>query len=87
MLDNLSHAKLIGDTYTKVGLRYNEDDNTFTEYTYEQKALACEVNLKCRLTSALPLSVDDIYNLMFGAWYVLSRFPGYNHPLHNLAQG
>ena len=67
MTNNLDGAKLIGDTYTKVGLRYNSDDNTFTEYTYEQKALACEVNLKSRLTCALPLSVDDIYNLMFGA--------------------
>ena len=67
MTNNLDGAKLIGDTYTKVGLRYNEDDNTFTEYTYEQKALACEVNLKCRLTSSLPLTVDNIFDLMFGA--------------------
>ena len=56
MTNNLDGAKLIGDTYTKVGLRYNSDDNTFTEYTYEQKALACEVNLKSRLTCALPSS-------------------------------
>ena len=64
MLDNLSHAKLIGDTYTKVGLRYNSDDNTFTEYTYEQKALACEVNLKSRLTCGF---VGDLFTEMFGA--------------------
>ena len=64
MFDNLSHAKLIGDTYTKVGLRYNSDDNSFTVYTYEQKALACEVNLKSRLTCGF---VGDLFTEMFGA--------------------
>ena len=33
-----SSAKLIGDTYTKVGLRYNSDDNSY-EYTYEQPSV------------------------------------------------
>ena len=64
MLDNLSHAKLIGDTYTKVGLRYNSDDNSFTEYTYEQKALACELSAKPRLKAQLS---GNIFDLMFGA--------------------
>lgn len=67
MTNNLDGAKLIGDWYDKVGLRYIEDDNTWEEYTYQQKALACEVNLKSRLTCALPLSVDDIFNMMFGS--------------------
>ena len=64
MTNNLDGAKLIGDTYTKVGLRYNSDDNTFTEYTYEQKALACEVNLKSRLTCDF---VGDLFTEMFGS--------------------
>ena len=61
--DHLQGAKLIGDTYTKVGLSYNSDDNTFTEYTYEQKSLACEVNLKSRLTCSY---VGDLFKEMFG---------------------
>ena len=64
MLDNLSHAKLIGDTYTKVGLRYNSDDNSFTEYTNEQKALTCELSAKPRLEAHLS---GNIFDLMFGA--------------------
>lgn len=64
MTNNLDCAKLIGDTYTKVGLRYNSDDNTFTEYTYEQKALACEVNLKSQLTCAF---IGDLFTEMFGS--------------------
>ena len=60
---HLQGAKLIGDTFTKVGLQYNSDDNTFTEYTYEQKALACEVNLKCQLTCSF---VGDLFTAMFG---------------------
>ena len=65
-MNNLDGAQLIGDTYTKVGARYVADDNTWEEYTYEQVALACPVVLKSRLTCALPLSVDDIINMMFG---------------------
>ena len=64
MTNNLDCAKLIGDTYTKVGLRYNSDDNTFTEYTYEQKALACEVHLRTQLTCAF---IGDLVSEMFGS--------------------
>ena len=62
--DHLQGAKLIGDTFTKVGLQYNADDNTWTEYEYEQKALACEVNLKTRF--ACNLWEKDIFAAMFG---------------------
>lgn len=63
--DHLQGAKLIGDTYTKVGVKYIADDNTWEEYTYEQKALACEVNLKTRLTCRL--WENDLFSAMFGS--------------------
>ena len=61
--DHLQGAELIGDTYTKVGVKHNADDNTFTEYTYEQKALACRVTLKTRLTCNL--WENDLFSAMF----------------------
>ena len=63
-MNNLDNAKLIGDTYTKVGVKYNSDDNTWTEYTYEQVSLACPVNIKSQLTCA---RIGNLFTEMFGS--------------------
>lgn len=62
--DHLQGAKLIGDTYTKVGVKYISDDNTWEEYEYEQKALACPVVLRSRL--ACFIHENNIIKGMFG---------------------
>ena len=62
---HLQNAALIGDEFETTGLAYCADDNTYEEYTYTRKALACEVNLCSRLTSARPLSVAEITDLLF----------------------
>ena len=62
---HLQNAALIGDEFETTGLAYCADDNTYEEYNYTRKALACEVILKSRLTSARPLSVAEITNLLF----------------------
>lgn len=62
---HLQNAALIGDEFETTGLAYCADDNTYEEYTYTRKALACEVILKSRLTSARPLSVAEITDLLF----------------------
>lgn len=62
---HLQNAALIGDEFETTGLSHCADDNTYEEYTYTRKALACEVNLCSRLTSARPLSVTEITDLLF----------------------
>lgn len=62
---HLQNAALIGDEFETTGLLHCADDNTYEEYTYTRKALACEVNLCSRLTSARPLSVTEITDLLF----------------------
>ena len=62
---HLQNAALIGDEFEAVGYSYCADDNTNTPYTYKRKALACEVNLCSRLTSARPLTEAEIFDLMF----------------------
>ena len=62
---HLQNAALIGDEFETTGLTYCADDNTYEEYTYTRKALACEVNLCSRLTSERPLTVNEITNLLF----------------------
>ena len=62
---HLENAALIGDEFETTGLAYCADDNTYEEYTYTRKALACEVNLCSRLTSERPLTVNEITNLLF----------------------
>ena len=62
---HLQNAALIGDEFETTGLTYCADDNTYEEYTYTRKALACEVNLCSRLTSARPLTETEIFDMMF----------------------
>ena len=62
---HLQNAALIGDEFETTGLAYCADDNTYEEYTYTRKALACEVNLCSRLTSERPLTVTELENLLF----------------------
>ena len=62
---HLQNAELIGDEFVTTGLAYCEDDNTYEEYSYTRKALACPVILKSRLTSERPLTVAEITNLLF----------------------
>ena len=54
----------IGTTFDAIGLSYCADDNTYTEYTYQRKALACPVALCSRLTSARPLTADEIFDML-----------------------
>ena len=63
-MNNLNHAKLIGSLFEKTGYFYCEDDNSYTPYTYTQRALACEVNLKSLLTCAV--RNPDFFTEMFG---------------------
>ena len=62
---HLQNAELIGDEFVTTGLAYCNDDNTYEEYSYTRKALACPVNLCSRLTSERPLTVAEITNLLF----------------------
>ena len=55
----------IGTWFNAIGLHYCADDNTYTEYTYARQALACPVNLKCRLTSHRPYTAEELMEMLF----------------------
>ena len=55
----------IGSWFNAVGTHYCEDDNSHIPYTYARRALACPVALRSRLTSARPLTADEIFEAMF----------------------
>jgi len=55
-----------GTSYETEGLSYCEDDNTYTPYTINRQAWASPVALRCELTCAVPLTSDNIFELMFG---------------------
>lgn len=42
-MNNLANAASIGSWYDKTGYYNCVDDNTFIPYTYQQQALACEL--------------------------------------------
>ena len=65
-MNHLAHAKQIGTEIIREGLSYCEDDNTYTPYTITMKAWACPVALCSPLTSARPLTVEELFTEMFG---------------------
>ena len=62
----LAHAEQIGTEIIREGLSYCEDDNTYTPYTITMKAWACPVALCSPLTSARPLTAEELFTEMFG---------------------
>ena len=65
-MTHLAHAKQIGTEIIREGLSYCEDDNTYTPYTITMKAWACPVALCSPLTSARPLTAEELFTEMFG---------------------
>ena len=65
-MNHLARAKQIGTEIIREGLSYCEDDNTYTPYTITMKAWACPVALCSPLTSARPLTVEELFTEMFG---------------------
>ena len=56
------NAAKTGTEFTREGLAYCEDDNTYRTYTFQTKAWACPVVLKTQLTCP---SVD-LFTELFG---------------------
>jgi hypothetical protein len=65
-MTHLANAQQIGTEIPRQGLSYCEDDNTYTPYTYTMKAWACSVALRSPLTSARPLTTEELFTEMFG---------------------
>ena len=54
----------IGDYYDRTGQKYRPEDNAYTKYTYQVRALACPVVLYSRLTCPVSLG-NDLSEEMF----------------------
>lgn len=66
-MNNLDNATVSGSYFNAIGTQYCADDNTYTEYTYARRALACDVALRCELTCARPLTETELLDMLFGA--------------------
>ena len=61
-----TNASKIGTLIPRTGLSYCEDDNTYTEYTFEVNAWACSLDDRPFWTYPKKESQVDLFTEMFG---------------------